>query len=448
MDDLRSAMGEANRELDRCMSCGLCLQDCPTYSTTGRFTSSPRGRIRLMKSLSEGTIRLLDKVPYADVTVQHELDTCLGCLGCATSCPADIRYPQMLEGLRGVLFDHDPKYRGQLEAFVKEMPVDNPRKMRLLTLFLAAAKATGAVWIAQNTPLRYLLPERKRIMVRLLAKRIPFRPSSQRLARERLPAASSAEGERRKLRVGVFLGCINDHMFAEVNLAMVSVLRKLGAEVVVPESESCCGAIHDCMGDRRASEAMAVANCERFRNLDVDVVAVNAAGCGYFMKSYTHRFADHPAVREVGPKFRDIHEVVWQLLQENPSVKSHWVWPGRRAKVTYHEACHLVHGQGISDIPLKLVQSIQGLEFVPLHEATMCCGSAGTYNIFHSEAARRIQERKIGNILASGADIVAVGNSGCALQIASGLRAKGRSDIRCYHPIELIDRSMMCTKPV
>ena len=250
-----------------------------------------------------------------------------------------------------------------------------------------------------------------------------------------------AGAEKKALRVGVFLGCINDHMFGEVNLAMLRVLRKLGAEVVVPETESCCGAIHDHMGDRKTSEAMAVANCERFRNLDVDVIAVNAAGCGNFTKSYVQGFADHPAAREVGPKFRDIHEVVWQLLKENPSAKSHWVWTGKRRKITYHEACHLVHGQGISDIPLKLVQSIQGLDFVPLDEADMCCGSAGTYNIFHPEEARLIQERKIGNILATGADIVAVGNSGCALQIASGLRARGRSDIRCYHPIELIDRS-------
>jgi len=335
------------------------------------------------------------------------------------------------------MFDHDPKYQGQLEAFVKEMPVDNLRKMRLLSFFLAVAKATGAIWMAQNTPLKYLLPERKRIMVRLLAKRIPFRPSSQRLACERPTAATSGTA----LRVGVVLGCINDHMFGEVNLAMVRVLRKLGAEVVVPEDESCCGAIHDHMGDRRTSEAMAVANCERFRNLDVDVIVVNAAGCGYFMKNYNHEFDSHPAVREVGPKFRDIHEVVWQLLEENPVVKCDWVWPGRGKKVTYHEACHLVHGQGISDIPLKLVQSIKGLEFVPLNEATMCCGSAGTYNIFHPEEARAIQERKIKNILASGANIVAVGNSGCALQIASGLREKGRPDIRCYHPMELIDRS-------
>ena len=132
MDHLRSDMGEASRELDRCMSCGLCLQDCPTYSISGRFTSSPRGRIRLMKSLSEGTITLADKVPYADVTVQHELDTCLGCLGCVTSCPADIRHSEIQAGLEKDLFDQDPKYREQLGAFLKEMPIDNPSKMRAL----------------------------------------------------------------------------------------------------------------------------------------------------------------------------------------------------------------------------------------------------------------------------------------------------------------------------
>jgi glycolate oxidase iron-sulfur subunit len=393
-----------------------------------------------MKSLSAGTIRLHDKVPYAQVTVQNELETCLGCLACDTSCPADIRYSEMLEGLKKTLFDTDPKYRRQLDQFLKDMPVDNPRKMRALTLLLAVAKASGAIGLAQHTPLKYLLPARKRTMVKLLAKRIPLRSSSQQLSREMSSAGRESAGEK-KLRVGVFLGCVNDNLFAEVNMAMVRVLRRLGADVVVPKSESCCGAIHDHMGGRQESEAMAIRNCDRFVGLNVDVIAVSAAGCGHFMKRYTHAFADHPALREIGPKFRDVHEVVWQLLEGNPSLKNQWVWPERGKKVTYHEACHLVHAQGVSDIPRTLLQSIQGLEYVALNEASMCCGSAGTYNIFYPDYAHRIQERKIRNILATGADMVALGNSGCALQIASGLKAKGRSDIRCFHTVELIDRS-------
>lgn len=440
MEELRATIGREHIELDRCMSCGLCLQDCPTYLTTGRFTSSPRGRIRLMKSLGEGTIRLDDKVPYAEVTVQQELDTCLGCLGCDTSCPADIRYSELLEGLKKTLFDRDPGYRGQLESFLKAMPIDAPRRMRALTLRLAVAKATGAVWMAQHTPLKYLLPSNKRNMVRLLAKRIPFRPSSQQLSGMPAPGAADT-GAGKRLRVGVFLGCINDHMFAETNLAMVRVLRKMGADVVVPETEACCGAIHGHMGDPQASQAMAIRNCERFLDLDVDVIAVNAAGCGHFMKRYTHVFSEHPALEQIGPKFQDIHEVVWRLLEGNPALKNEWVWPGRGQKITYHEACHLVHGQGIGDIPLRLLQSIRGLEYVPLNEATVCCGSAGTYNIAHPEEANRIQARKVDNILATGADIVAVGNSGCALQIASGLQDRGNRSIPCLHPIELIDRS-------
>ena len=188
-------------------------------------------------------------------------------------------------------------------------------------------------------------------------------------------------------------------------------------------------------------EAMAIRNCERFLDPDVDVIAVNVAGCGAFMKRYTHIYSDHPALERIGPKFKDILEVVWQLLEKDPELKNDWVWPEKGQKVTYHEACHLVHGQGVSDIPLRLLQSIRGLEYIPLNEATLCCGSAGTYNITHPDDARRIQARKLDNILATGADIVALGNPGCNLQIASGLQERGKRSMRILHPIELIDRS-------
>jgi len=125
----------------------------------------------------------------------------------------------------------------------------------------------------------------------------------------------------------------------------------------------------------------------------------------------------------------------------DPSLKDQWIWPRKGEKFTYHEACHLVHGQGISEIPRNLLQSIQGLEYIPLNESTMCCGSAGTYNIFHPELANEIQERKIKNIIDTKASIVAVGNSGCALQILSGLKEKGKYRIKCYHPVEMIDMS-------
>lgn len=440
MNDLRPNMGKANLELDRCMSCGLCLSDCPTYVTTGRFTSSPKGRIRLMKSLSEGTIQLGDKVPYANVTVQEELDSCLGCMGCNTSCPADIRYSEMFEGYKKTVFDTDSRQKEQLAAFLQEVPIDQPGKLQSLNRLLAIAKATGAIWILQNTPLKNLLRPMRRNMVKLLAKKISYRPSSQVLAAS-LPADRNQNSAAPRLRVGVVLGCVNDHMFSEVNLATARVLKRLGAEVIVPRTESCCGAIHHHMGEREVSQEMAIQNCQRFLDLDVDVIATNAAGCGLFMKTYTHSFAGDPLLQKVAPKFKDIHEIIWQLLDMNPAIKEQWAWPKPGEKVTYHEACHLVHGQGISEAPRKLLQSIKGLEFIPLNEATLCCGSAGTYNLFHPDSAEAIQSRKIENILETQATVVALGNSGCALQIMSGLKDRGKSNIKCLHVVEMIDMS-------
>jgi glycolate oxidase iron-sulfur subunit len=438
MNELRPNMGKANLELDRCMSCGLCLSECPTYVTTGRFTSSPRGRIRLMKSLSEGTIQLQDKVPFGSVTVQEELDSCLGCMGCNTSCPADIRYSEMFEGYKKTVFDTVPQQKEQLATFLNEMPIDKPGKLRSLNRLLAIAQSTGALWLVRNTPLKYLLRPTQRTMVKLLAKKIAFRPSSKRLAAD---ASRSERSAATKLRVGVVLGCVNDYMFSKVNLATVRVLQRLGAEVVVPPTEACCGAIHHHMGERDVSRAMAIQNCRRFLDLDVDVIAANAAGCGLIMKSYSHAFPGDPTLEKIAPKFKDIHEIIWQLLEMNPAIKDQWLWPKPGEKVTYHEACHLVHGQGISAVPLKLLQSIKELEFIPLNEATLCCGSAGTYNLFHPDSAAAIQSRKIENILDTQATVVALGNSGCSLQIMSGLKAHGKGNIKCLHVVEMIDMS-------
>jgi glycolate oxidase iron-sulfur subunit len=195
------------------------------------------------------------------------------------------------------------------------------------------------------------------------------------------------------------------------------------------------------MGEVDISEMMAIENCNHFLGMDVDAIAVNAAGCGYFIKNYSRTVPDNPIIKAIGPKFKDIHEIIWMLLEMEPALKDQWIWPRKGKSFTYHEACHLVHGQGISDIPLKLLKSIQGLEYLPMNESSMCCGSAGTHNIFHPELARKIQQRKIRNILDTKADIVAAGNSGCVLQILSGLNRKGRYGIKCYHPVEMIDMS-------
>ena len=433
-------LGDSGGEIDRCMSCGLCLQDCPTYNITGRFSSSPRGRIRLMKHILAGTIALDDIVPYTGVSVQHELETCLGCLACKTSCPADIMYPDLLDGLKVTLYRERKKYSEQLDTFLEEMPVGQPEKFRRLMGMLSVAGRSGLIGLVNHTPLKNLLPSVKRNMARLLAKKIPFRSSSKVLSGV-LPAVG-----RKKMRVGMFLGCINDHMFPEANYAIVRVLRRLGAEVVIPQTESCCGAIHHHMGETGLSGQMAITNCERFAGLDVDAIAVNAAGCGFFIKNYGKAVPGNPVIEEIGPRFRDIHEIIWELLDMDPSLKDQWIWPRKGEKFTYHEACHLVHGQGIGDLPLTLLKYIRGLEFVPLNESSMCCGSAGTHNIFYPELSQKIQERKIRNILDTGSGIVAAANSGCVLQILSGLRQKGKFRIKCYHPVEMIDMSWLQEK--
>ncbi len=251
-----------------------------------------------------------------------------------------------------------------------------------------------------------------------------------------LPEITSAIGKRR-YRVGFISGCIMDQVFRDINEATIRVLTANGCEVITPPQQQCCGALHVHAGEAAQGRQLARDNIDVFEPYNCDFIIINSAGCGSNLKEYWHVLEDDPAYAEKAKAFsakvKDISEFLATLdwkhdLGDVPRT------------VSYHDACHLVHGQKIRQQPRQLLSSIPGIKMVNLKESDWCCGSAGIYNITNQEMANTLLQRKMDNIAATGASVIATGNPGCMMQIALGARERGL-DINVVHPIQLLDES-------
>jgi glycolate oxidase iron-sulfur subunit len=241
----------------------------------------------------------------------------------------------------------------------------------------------------------------------------------------------------RRYRVGLLTGCIMDQAFREINEATIRVLAANGCEVVIPRPQRCCGALHVHSGEAEAGRALARANIEAFAAQDCDYIIINSAGCGSNLKEYGHLLRDDAVYAERAAEFsnkmKDISEFL-AMIELTPTLGE------VKQRVTYHDACHLAHGQKIKSQPRALLKRIPGLELVDLKEADWCCGSAGIYNHTNQEMAGQLLERKIGHIEQTHAQVVATGNPGCIMQIAYGARTRGLP-LEVLHPVQLLDQA-------
>ncbi len=409
MAALRAQVAPVERLLE-CVHCGLCLSACPTYVELGTEMDSPRGRIYLIRAVEDDSLRL-----SADV-VRH-LDLCLGCRACETACPSGVRYGRIIEEARSYV---EANYRRawwdrwRRRAITAVFPY--PERLRVLLAPLRALQQLGA-WraLARIVPPARLVP--------------PLRPSRP------LPPVSQAQGTERA-RVGLLIGCVARELFGATNEAVVRVLNRHGVTVVNPPGQGCCGALHLHAGDPGTARQLARRVIDAFPG-DLDAVIVTAAGCGALMKEYDTLLAGDARYAARAQTFagrvRDAVEFLATLRLQAPE-------GAVRERVTYHDACHLAHGQQVRAEPRQLLRLIPGIELVELPEGDRCCGSAGSYNLTERSMARRLLERKIDNILSTDATCVAVANPGCSLQIQFGLRARGLP-IRVAHPVELLDEA-------
>ncbi len=391
-----------------CVHCGLCLPHCPTYQETGRESSSPRGRIYLMRGVAEG------RIPLDDLVVD-EMALCLACRACESACPAGVRYGHLVESMRAEIDVRGA--RGRVRRFVSRIALRRVvASRRVLHAFGGALRAyqrSGLQRALRASRLLSIVPPLAR-----MEQMLPRIPDAHRA-----PLRVPARGVRRG-RVAFFSGCIMPEMFGPVNAATIDVLARNGFEVDVPAGQVCCGALHRHAGDHEAAESLHSANRAAFRIDGIDAVILNSAGCG-------------AALRDMGDdlahKVRDVTEFLADAgLREIPRPL--------RMRVAYDDPCHLLHGQRVASAPRALLRAIPELELFDLEGCRDCCGAAGIYNLTQPAMSARLLERKIQAIRDSAPDAVATGNPGCLLQIGAGVRAS-RLSVEVLHPVELLARA-------
>jgi glycolate oxidase iron-sulfur subunit len=413
--------------LRQCIHCGLCLSTCPTYALTSREISSPRGRIRMMKNVAESTMPLTE-------TFMHEMFFCLDCRACETACPAGVQYGALVEAARAQVEQVRVLQTGKssrLKRFILSQIFAKPSRLRLLARLLRFYQWFGLEKLA----LRLRLP---RIFGKKIMALAPMAPRIEaKFTLDRLPEKISPRDGKVRHRVGLLVGCVQDVAFASVNEDTAAVLAANGCEVIVPRNQACCGSLHGHTGDAEDAKMLARKTIDLFEAAEVDALIVNAAGCGSFMKAYHHLFANDPAMHHRAERFaakvKDISEYLVEIGFEQPP-------PILSERVTYHDACHLVHGQKIAQQPRAILRVLAGENYVELNEASWCCGSAGIYNLTHFETSMQLLERKMKNIAATGAKVVATGNPGCAIQLQHGCRQFGVSS-EVVHPVTLLWRA-------
>ena len=407
--------------LDSCTHCGFCLSVCPTYDQLGIEDDSPRGRLHLIRNLAEGNIQ-------ATPQVLNHLDLCLDCRACEAACPAGVKYGTVIEDARAGLEATRPRtfWEKQLRAFFLRGVFPRPANLRMLARGLRLSQRLGLDRVAVKLGL-----VRGRMALMAGTARVP-----RQFASDVLPEFVPARGDRRH-KVAFLQGCVSDVMFGPTNVASVRVLAANGCDVSIPAGQCCCGSLAFHFGDLEQARAQARRNIDAFLAARADYIITNAAGCGSTMKEYPRLLADDPAyaekARQFTAKVRDITEFLASIDLDPPSSPL-------RLKVTYQDACHLAHGQGIRSQPRKLLSLIPGLELAPLKDSDTCCGSAGIYNIVQPEMADALLQRKMSNIAATGAQVVATANAGCMMQLRLGVRQYG-PPVEVVHVIDLLDRA-------
>lgn len=417
--------------LQQCMHCGLCLATCPTYDITKMERSSPRGRIYMIKSVARGEMELSE-------TFAEEMNFCLDCQACETACPAGVKYGRMVETARVVVDEYG--YGGKFGISVKRFAL-----RRIVASRNALKVVSRLLWLYQKTGLQKLVRlsgvlkifSKKLAEIEKLSPVIADKFSDKQIKEVEMPYSEV------KYKTAFHFGCLMNTMFADINEDTIEVLKECGCKIITPKDQVCCGSLMGHNGDMEFALKLARQNIDAFEKHDYDYLISNSAGCGAFMKDYAHLLEDDPdysvKAKKFSAKVKDIMEFfagqqVLKLKNE-PELKL------ELSKVTYHDACHLLHAQKVGTQPRDVIKSLPGVRYTELEESSWCCGSAGIYNVVRYDDALKQLDRKMNNIKNTNAKIVLTGNPGCMGQIKYGTQ-KFNVDVEVIHPITLIRRML------
>ena len=403
------AFAASEKIIRKCVHCGFCTATCPTFVLLGEENDSPRGRIYLMKDMLEN-----DRPADAE-TVKH-VDRCLSCLACMTTCPSGVNYMHLVDHARAhIARTYRRPFMDRLTRTTLGLILPYPARFRLALRGAMLAK-----------PMAWAFPKRFHAMFAMAPASLPAPGDSGK------PAVHPASG-RRTRRVALLAGCAQQVLDPAINEATIRVLTRHGVEVVVVNGVGCCGALQHHMGQEKASHAMATANIRAFmaekRARGLDAIVINTSGCGTTLKDYGFMMREDAAMRadaaEVSALSKDVSEILADLeIAPRPAAP--------KLRVAYHSACSLQHGQRVAKMPMDVLRNA-GFEVVGVPEGHLCCGSAGTYNLLQPDIANRLKARKVANIAKTKPDVIAAGNIGCMVQIASG------TGIPVAHTAELVD---------
>ena len=396
----------ANDILRACVHCGFCTATCPTYQILGDELDSPRGRIYLIKDMLEN-----ERVPD-EKTVKH-IDRCLSCLACMTTCPSGVHYMHLVDHARAYI---EQNYKRPLSdralRWVLARILPYPYRFRLALL--------GA---KMGRPFMRFIPDpRLRAMIEMAPKVIP--PVSRNDDPQTFHVAD------KKMRVALMTGCAQRALNTDINDATIRLLTRLGAEVVIPKGQGCCGALTHHMGKETESHVTAAKNIRAWvaeMDAGLDAIVINTSGCGTTVKDYGHMFRNSDLAANaarVSAIALDVSEVLMKLDMPEGRAKD--------TKVAYHAACSLQHGQQIKTHPKTLLKKA-GFTVLEPADSHLCCGSAGTYNLMQPEISGQLRDRKVQTLEALKPDIIAAGNIGCMMQIGSA------SETPIVHTVELLD---------
>ena len=421
---LFSGLGGADEsDLYKCVHCGFCLQACPTYLETGLETESPRGRIALMKAVNEGRIEMTEPV-------MRHWDLCVQCRACEVACPSGVPYGKLIET---TMAEVSEKRRNSVKGMATDAALKwvVPEQGRL-------SLAVGAVRFYQNSGLQNMV--RKSGLLKRVAPDLADMESSMPEIPSTTFKASGqvipAKGEKTN-RVAILSGCVMPLVHGPQMNAVVRVLTRNGAEVVVPKNQVCCGAMNSHIGDLSTARDLARRNIDGFLAEDVDAIIVASAGCGSRMKEYHELLQDDSEYAEkaleLSNKVKDIHEYLVELPYEPPTASLN-------CRVTYQDSCHLSNAQRVTAPPRIILNSIPGVEFVELPNASICCGGGGTYMITERNLSLRILKTKMEAVAETGANIVATANPGCLMQLQMGV-GKNNMPVEVRYVTDLLDEA-------
>ncbi|MBE0502829.1 MAG: (Fe-S)-binding protein [Desulfuromonadales bacterium] len=407
-------------KLINCMRCGMCLPHCPTYRETFLETASPRGRVALIRKVTEGELDQSERL-------LEYLALCLDCQACASACPCGVNAGELVAefscegkaGQGGLNF---------MEDLILRKLVPHPDRLETSMAPLRLYQRTGLQKLVRHLGILKMFPKPLARMEGLLPA-LPARP-----LRQEISEVTEAIGPERG-SIGFFLGCVMSLIFSDASRATIQLLSALGYKVITPKNQVCCGAPNMLGGDLAGLQEAARTNVEIFAGYEVDFIVTDCGGCGAELKKYGHHGAGEAAA-EFSARVRDISEVLALHADELALLLQPLA-----LKVTYHDPCHIAHCQGIRREPRQLLKLIPELSYQELEAADACCGSAGTYNIARPEMSDRILQRKLDTIASSGAAVLVTSNPGCLLQLKKGL-AEQLPNVRILHLTELLLQSL------